>query len=114
MARILVVEDEMLVAMLLEDTIGDLGHKVVGPAMRVETALSVLESEPIDFAILDINIAGKLSFPIADRLRELAVPFIFASGYGVDGLIDGYRDVAILQKPFSPDQIAAALLHLKP
>jgi DNA-binding response OmpR family regulator len=114
MARILVVEDEMLVAMLIEDVLGDLGHQVIGPAMRIETALAVIENQAVDFAILDINIAGKQSFPVADRLKELQVPFIFASGYGFDGLIDKYKEIAILQKPFTPDQLEAALRFLEP
>ncbi|KQV82705.1 response regulator [Rhizobium sp. Root1220] len=113
MARILVVEDEMLVAMLIEDAISDLGHVVVGPAMRLETALSTVEREDFDFAILDINLAGKQSFPVADRLSERGIPFLFASGYGVAGLVDRYRDSPILQKPFSPDQLARALRDLR-
>ena len=109
MARILIVEDEMLVAMLIEDAISDLGHVVVGPAMRLEAALDVAETEDFDFAILDINLAGKQSFPVADRLTQRGIPFMFASGYGAAGLIDPYRHAAVVQKPFSPDQIAKVL-----
>ncbi len=114
MARILIVEDEMLVAMLIEDTVLDLGHQVIGPAMRLETAMSVAASEDIDFAILDINLAGKQSFPVADQLTERGIPFMFASGYGAAGLADPYREAAILQKPFSPEQIASALSRRLP
>lgn len=109
MARILIVEDEMLVAMLIEDTISDLGHQVVGPAMRLEAALAAAEADDFDFAILDINLAGKQSFPVADRLSERGIPFMFASGYGAAGLIEPYKAAPILQKPFVSAQIAQAL-----
>ena len=107
--RILVVEDEMLVAMLIEDTINDLGHQVVGPAMRLETALAAAGEEDFDFAILDINLAGKQSFPVADLLIERGIPFMFASGYGHAGVSERYRTTPVLQKPFHPDQIAEVL-----
>ncbi len=109
MARVLVVEDEMLVAMLIEDAITDLGHQVVGPAMRLETALDAATNETFDFAILDINLAGKQSFPVADALTARGTPFIFASGYGRAGLAEPYRDASVLQKPFSPEQLASVL-----
>ena len=107
--RILVAEDEMLVAMLIEDMLGDLGHDVVGPAMRLETALAAAESEDLDFAILDINLAGKQSFPVADRLVRRGIPFMFASGYGAAGLVDPYRQAPVLQKPFDVARIAAVI-----
>lgn len=109
MAKILIVEDEMLVAMFIEDTVLDLGHQVVGPAMRLETALDIAASEDIDFAILDINLAGKQSFPVADRLCERGIPFMFASGYGAAGLTAPYQEAPVLQKPFAPEQIESAL-----
>lgn len=112
MARVLIVEDEMLVAMLIEDVILDLGHEVVGPAMRLEVALDVVEAENVDFAILDINLAGKQSFPVADRLADLGVPFIFASGYGEAGLNERHREAQVVQKPFAPDEIASLLERL--
>lgn len=110
--RILVVEDEMLVAMLIEDAVTDLGHQVVGPAMRLDAALAAAGEEDFDFAILDINLAGKQSFPVADRLIERGIPFMFASGYGLAGLVDPYRSAPVLQKPFEVDQIAKMLLRV--
>jgi DNA-binding response OmpR family regulator len=109
MARVLIVEDEMLVAMYIEDAVTDLGHQVVGPAMRLETALEAAAREEIDFAILDINLAGKQSFPVADQLQERGIPFMFASGYGAAGLAEGYRSFPIIQKPFSVEQFARML-----
>ncbi len=117
MARILIVEDEMLVAMLIEDVILDLGHEVVGPAMRLETALEAVETEKLDFAILDINLAGKQSFPVADLLADRGIPFIFASGYGTAGLNDRYREAPVVQKPFAANDLAPhldRLMYLKP
>jgi len=112
MARILIVEDEMLVAMLIEDTLSDLGHVVVGPAMRLETALAAVETESFDYAILDINLAGKTSFPVADLLVEKGIPFMFASGYGAAGLTEGYRERPVLQKPFVGQEIEKMLTTL--
>lgn len=114
MKRILIVEDEMLVAMLIEDAVVDLGHEVVGPVMRVEAALEVVESEVFDFAILDINLAGKTSFPVADRLAALGIPFIFASGYGAAGLDERHKDAPIVQKPFAAYQLEAMLKRAFP
>ena len=109
MARILIVEDEMLVAMLLEDVVAELGHEVAGLAMRLETAVEAVEREDFDFAILDINLAGKHSYPVADRLRLRGIPFIFASGYGAAGLSKAYQDTLVLRKPFDIGQVARAL-----
>lgn len=99
----------MLVAMLIEDAVTDLGHQVVGPAMRLDAALDAARDEDFDFAILDINLAGKQSFPVADQLVERGIPFMFASGYGAAGLSDPYRGATVLQKPFEIDQIARIL-----
>lgn len=109
MARILIVEDEILIAMLLEDIVADLGHDPVGPMMRLQPALAAAEREDVDFAILDINLAGQQSFPVADCLRRRAIPFIFASGYGQAGLTGDYSGVPVLQKPYDPGQIASMI-----
>ena len=68
--------------MLLEDIVTDLGHDPIGPMMRLQPALTAAETGDFDFAILDINLAGQQSFPVADCLRRRGIPFIFASGYG--------------------------------
>ncbi|KQQ38794.1 hypothetical protein ASG19_07225 [Rhizobium sp. Leaf306] len=112
MARILIVEDEMLVAMLIEDALTDLGHEIVGPAMRLETALEAASSQQFDFAILDINLAGKQSFPVADCLSQRGIPFMFASGYGAAGLSAPYLSAKVIQKPFSPRELGDALKNL--
>lgn len=107
--RILVVEDEMMVALMVADMLTDLGHQPVGPAMRLEQALDLARSEPLDAAVLDVNLGDAKSFPVADVLRERGVPFFFATGYGVQGLSEGYRNTPTLNKPFSPEDLARTL-----
>ncbi|WP_216333680.1 response regulator [Rhizobium sp. X9] len=99
--RILIVEDEVLVAMHLEDLLTEMGHQVIGPATRINDAMDLAREGDIDLAILDINVAGATSFPVADILRERGIPFAFATGYGTEGLVDGYRDVPALRKPYA-------------
>ena len=84
--RILVVEDEMLIALLFEDILADFDCSVVGPALKISPALALAQTADIDAAILDVNLGGDSSFPVADILRQRGVPLIFASGYGSVGL----------------------------
>jgi DNA-binding response OmpR family regulator len=108
--RVLLVEDEALVAMLVEDFLTELGFEVVGPAMRLEPALQMAATADIDFAVLDINLAGKHSFPIAQVLRQRGISFLFASGYGVAGLAEGFETSPVLQKPFDRSDLEKAML----
>lgn len=110
--RILLVEDEALVAMLLEDMIGDLGGEVVGPESQLDLAMAAARSEVLDAAILDINLGGKRSHAVADILRERGVPFAFASGYGAQGVDALHRAVPMLMKPFTMDEVARTLTAL--
>ena len=98
--RVLVVEDEMMVSMLIEDMLGDLGCHVVGPAARLEEALSLAQHAELDCAVLDVNLGGQSTFPVADLLREKGAPFAFATGYGDAGLREVDRTSPVLQKPF--------------
>lgn len=107
--RILVVEDEMLVAMNVEDMLLDLGHEVAGLASRLSGALSLAQEASFDAAMLDVNLAGEASFPVADLLAERGIPFLFATGYGLQGIDERYRDRPVLQKPFRAIDLAAAL-----
>jgi len=107
--RIFVVEDEMMIAMLLEDMLADLGHRVAGVAMRLPQALEMAKATEADIAILDINLDGRKSFPVAGVLRDKGVKLIFASGYGSPGLEEPFLDEIILKKPFEPDDIRLAL-----
>jgi CheY-like chemotaxis protein len=110
--RVLVVEDEMLVAWLLEDLLSDFGCTVVGPAARVDQALAMLDTEAIDAAILDVNLNGQKSFPVADALTVRGVPFAFSTGYHKDSLPSAYQSFLVLQKPFSQLELASILMKL--
>ena len=108
--RVLVVEDETLVAILLEDMLTDLGHQVAALASRLDAALQLADSANFDVAVLDVNLGGTTrSFPVADRLRERDVPFVFATGYGKAGLNGQSDGVPVLEKPFRRQDLARAL-----
>ena len=98
--RILVVEDEAPIALQLEDMLTELGSAVVGPASRVRQALQLLKDQPVDAAVLDLNIAGELVYPVAEALEARGLPYIFATGYGASGLAEPYRSQVVLEKPF--------------
>ncbi len=106
--RILVVEDEMMVAMLLEDMLIDLGCRVI-KAGRVEKAVQFVAGTEIDGAILDVNVAGESVYPVASALQARGIPFIFSSGYGAGGLAPEYRDRPTLSKPFRQEELAPML-----
>ena len=115
--RVLIVEDEALLALHLEDLLTDLGHAVVGLATRIDMAMELARAIDIDFAILDINVAGTKSFPVADILRQRGIPFAFATGYGVEGLMDGYCDCPVLRKPYAQQDLErtiAQVFHERP
>jgi CheY-like chemotaxis protein len=108
--RVLVVEDELMIAMLVEDMLADLGCAVVGPAHTVEAALKVVAEDPsIDAALLDVNLAGQPVFPVADALRARRAPMVFSTGYGEAGLRDVDAGAPVLQKPFRAGDLAKAL-----
>jgi CheY-like chemotaxis protein len=107
--RILVVEDEAVIAMLVEDMVLDFGSEVVGPAAKMDEALRLASHAALDAAILDVNVGGAVVFPVADVLRSRGVPIIFATGYGSGGLPPRFRNDPALSKPFSYEALAEAL-----
>jgi CheY-like chemotaxis protein len=107
--RILVVEDEAMIAMLVEDMVLDFGSEVVGPVGRMEEALRLASHAALDAAILDVNVGGTVVFPVADVLRGRGIPIIFATGYGSGGLPTRFRNDPTLAKPFSYEALAEAL-----
>lgn len=111
--RVLVVEDEMMVSMLIEDMLTDLGCVVIGPAARLDEAIALAESEKIDCAVLDVNLGGQPIFPLADLLRTRGAPFAFATGYGDAGLRDVDKGSLVLQKPFRETDLARILGELR-
>jgi DNA-binding response OmpR family regulator len=99
--RILVVEDEMLVAMTIEDPLQDSGGEIVGPVATLEAALKLAAEEEFDAAILDVTIHGGKVYPVAELLLKRGIPFVFASGYGDWALPEELRDKPRLTKPFT-------------
>ena len=111
--RILVVEDDYLVAQTLVEFLEDAGALVAGPFGWIEEAVAYLESHPekLDGAVLDINLHGEKSYPVADALVSRSVPFVFATGYGA-GVIEGkYSHHPRYEKPFNQGALIAALAH---
>jgi CheY-like chemotaxis protein len=108
-ARVLVVEDESMVSMLIEDYLDHLGCKVAGTASSLDEAVTKARSLDLDVALLDLNLNGKLSYPVADVLHSRGIPFIVATGYGRANLPDWVNAVSVLSKPFGLDQLASAL-----
>jgi DNA-binding response OmpR family regulator len=104
--RVLVVEDEMLLAMLMEDTLADFGCDVVGPVARVADGVGLAQSERLDGAVLDINIGGAEVFPVACELAKRSIPFVFVSGYTSVKLPKEWEGRPTLQKPFRPEDLA--------
>ncbi len=98
--RILVVEDEVLIAMQIEEILLDLGCVVVGAVGRLDAAMSLAADQALDAAILDVNILGGLVYPVAERLSARGIPFMLASGYGSWALPEPLRDLPRLTKPF--------------
>ena len=98
--RVFVVEDEMTIALMIEGMLEDMGFEIAGTSMRLESGISLARTIDADVAILDINLDGKQSFPIADVLRSRGIPFFFATGYGAKGLSDAYEGALTLKKPF--------------
>jgi CheY-like chemotaxis protein len=107
--RVLVVEDEAVIGILIEDILLDLGCGCVDLASSVEGALGVLEDASPDFAFLDINLSGRKSYPVADVLKARGIPFVFVSAYSTHGLDTVHACTKILQKPFLPRDLDLAL-----
>lgn len=108
--RILVVEDEPIIAMTLEDMLLDMGCAVIGPAHHVAAGIALARTAVIGAAILDVNIAGDRSYPIADVLTERRIPYILATGYGAEGVDPPYDRLPILPKPYRAHQVEAAIV----
>jgi CheY-like chemotaxis protein len=107
--QILVVEDESLVAMMIEDMLEDLGHKVIATSGRMPDASRLVSNAGADLAILDVNLNGEETYPLAVSLAEREIPFIFATGYGTSGIKAQWSGVPVLQKPFQSRELAQAI-----
>lgn len=114
-ARVMIVEDEALVAMMVEDLLGDLGCEIVGSFGVVDDALAFLDRDPpaMDGAVLDVNIGGEMVFPVAEQLQRRGVPFVFATGYG-DLPRKGFERVEVIAKPINVDALRLAVAKFRP
>ncbi len=114
-SKVMIVEDEALVAMMVEDMLGDLGCEVAASFGAVNDALAWLGSgEPSpDGAVLDVNIGGEMVFPVAEALREQGVPFVFATGYG-DLPRQGFESIEVLAKPINVGALRKAVDKFQP
>ncbi len=110
--RVLVVEDEMMVAALIEETLTAAGYDVVGPAPRLERALALAGSADIDAALLDVNLHGEMAFPVAQVLRGRAIPWAFLTGYGNENVPAEFRRSIVLTKPFRAADMLLVLRSL--
>ena len=107
--RVLIVEDELMIRMLLEGMLTDLGHTVAAEAGTIEEALKLAKDAEFDVAVLDVNLNSRSITPVAELLVERGVPFVFASGYGQRGVPEAYRNSPTLQKPFQVEALAQAI-----
>ena len=112
MRRILVLDDEPLVAMLFEDFLGDLSHETVGPAATLAEALRLIEAGPLDAAILDMSVGRELSYPVAAELRARNIPFAFSTGHSELDIAEPFQDAPLLSKPFTISDLSAVLGRL--
>ena len=107
--RVLVVEDELMIRMLLEDMLGELGYTVAAEAGHLDEALEATKTAEFDLAILDVNLDGQPISPVADALAARGTPFVFATGYGEHTLPERFRDRPLLKKPFQIDSLKRML-----
>ncbi len=113
--RVLVAEDEALIALNVADDLEDIGCEIVGPAARVKDAVSLAEKAQIDVAVLDINLAGEPIWPVAEILQKRNIPFMFLTGYiSLASLPPSFSTVLKLDKPLSRDVLVNALRSLLP
>jgi CheY-like chemotaxis protein len=110
--HVLVVEDEMMVLLMIEDMLGDLGCASVTAAATVNQALRLIEEQIFDIAMLDMNLSGDNSYAVADALAARDVPFAFSTGYSGHDVRDGYRERPVLRKPFGNEELVRVLSGL--
>jgi len=106
-ARVLIVEDEIVVALFLEDLLAEFGYEVAGIVSHLDDAMA--RPSDYDIALLDVHLNGRNVFEFADRLAACGTPFVFATGYGARGIPDRHCARPVLQKPFRPDELKRAL-----
>lgn len=110
--KVLVVEDEYFLADDLSETLRSLGAEVAGPAPTMDQAFALLERGDVQAAVLDINLRGEAVFALAEALRRMAVPFVFATGYDEAAIPESYRDVPRWEKPLDAGDLARKLQEI--
>jgi CheY-like chemotaxis protein len=108
-SRILIVEDEPFIALTLEDMLEELGFSLAGTVSQVGEAIDLIGREPVDCALLDVNLGSDKIDPVADLLASRGCPFIFTTGYGRSGIPNAHAGRPVLQKPFRMDDLATIL-----
>lgn len=106
--RILLVEDEAIIAAMVEDMLTQLGAHVVGPASSISAGLSLADTEVVDAAVLDVNIRSNRIDPIVDLMRTRHIPFVFATGYGASAAAVTGRE-PVIEKPYTMEKLESAL-----
>ena len=104
--RVLVVEDEQLIGLMLADVLEEFGGAVLGPVATVSEAIDLVDSGEVTAALLDLSLRGETVYPVADRLAEQDIPFVFITGYSRGALVSRHAGAALLTKPFGPRQLA--------
>jgi|HubBroStandDraft_2_1064218.scaffolds.fasta_scaffold146236_3 CheY-like chemotaxis protein len=110
--RVLLVEDEIMIALLLEEMLAELDFEVVGPVARLDRAVEMAQWQALDVALLDVNLNGREIYPVAEALAAREVPFVFVTGYGRGTLRAPYCDRPTLQKPFRRDDLRELLAEV--
>lgn len=110
--RVLLVEDEMMIAMMLEDVLEDLGYEVAGIAATVDAALHLIHTQSFEVAILDLNLSGASSLPVAEVLAQQGCPFILSTGYAATSLPEKFAPYPTLQKPYELATLQTLLSQL--
>lgn len=106
---VLVVEDEVMIRMMVVDMLEQLGYRIAAEAGDIDDAVRLVGSTEFDFAILDVNVNGRLISPVAEAIENRNLPFVFASGYGVQGLPEKFRNKPLVQKPFQIETLSRVI-----
>ena len=110
--RVLLVEDEVLITLLLQDMLLDLEYEVADAPASLDDALSAARNGAFDLALVDLNLRGKLTYPVADLLKARQIPVIFVTGYGSAALEPAYADALVLEKPFHRKDLEAIIARV--
>jgi len=110
--RVLLVEDEVLITLLLQDMLLDIECETADAPASLEDALSAARNGAFDLALIDLNLQGKLTYPLADLLKARRIPFIFVTGYGAAALEPAYADAPVLEKPFRREDLEAMIARV--